>query len=219
MCARHASVSSNKCSIFTLVTVTQMQVVNPRRDPSWSFSFFVPGHSMPKGSLECKDLRVGGKRMHITVDREAVREWMKEVAVAALKVKHQRIARGDNSFPYDAPMTLWPLFVFRRPYTIPEGPPVQSSGRPTADGTPTAFGDTDKLVRVIGDALEPGVISLGKSGRTKAHKAAVIRNDCLITEMEKPRKAFEDEGVGLQWGAYLKLTRASEEPVNLRLYV
>jgi len=84
-----SSVSSNKCSIFTLVTVTQLQAVDPKRDPLWHFSFFVPGHSMPKGSMSCKDLRVGGKRMHITVDREDVREWMKDVAAAALIAKAQ----------------------------------------------------------------------------------------------------------------------------------
>jgi hypothetical protein len=173
---------------------------------------------MPKGSTESKPLRLGNRTRWVDVDRLEVREWMSQVAKCALIERQRRVARGDTSFPYEAPMMLQAWFVFDRPRTQPVGPPITSGGRTTKEGIKAAFGDLDKLVRAIPDALESGQISTGKDGRTKVPKAAVIKNDSLITQIVC-RKAFRDEAGMRPAGCYFTLLRASEDPVDLGPFV
>lgn len=188
------------------------------KDPDWTFTVFVPGHCMPKGSPEAHTRKFGNTRKIVIIDKTEVRLWMAAVAAHALQVRNARVARGERSFPYNAPMKLWSAFIFERPRTQPEGPPIVASGGTTKEGVKAAIGDLDKLIRAIPDALIPGRISLDDHGKHWAPKASVIRDDCLITRMGEPVKAFRDEAGGVPAGAYFKLTRAPEDPIDMSLY-
>ena len=185
-----------------------------RRDPDWSFTCHVPGHAMPKGSPAAKALKHGPRYIGVIVEREEVNAWVAKVAGIATRDRMRLVAQGDRSFPYEAPVELRALFVFPRPHTQPEGPPIVCQGA-------YAVGDLDKLVRAIGDALPSGQVSAGPGGRTKVPKAAVIKDDSLITSI-LTRKAFSDQTrrrQKLEPGVYFKLAAASGNPVDLGYYV
>lgn len=182
---------------MTVETLNPASAVNPKKDPDWTFTCFIPGKPMAKGSLR--------SRRGFLVDTDAVMAWVNKVVGHAIRDRMQRGALGDKSFPYEAPIELRGLFVFPRPHSQPIGPPITCSG-------PYAVGDLDKLVRAAGDAL-----AVGKRN-AKTIKAGVVKDDALFTEFTA-RKAFSDEGPDLQLGAYLKLLSAPEEPVDLAYYV
>jgi hypothetical protein len=161
------------------------KILDPRLDPSFTFTCFVPGKPMAKGSTETGFMKRNGRTVQVKVDREPVRDWVAAVAAAAILERQLPRAKGDDPFPYEGPVTLKALFVFPRPPSQPVGPPVTCKGL-------YAVGDLDKLVRAIGDALPPGSVSVGKSGSRKAPLAGVILDDRLITEISA-RKAFVDE--------------------------
>jgi hypothetical protein len=178
---------------------------------------------MPKGSTESVyQPRGNGRGVWVDVDKQEVRDWVGVVAQYAIIERQRRVARGDQSFPYAAPMELRVLFVFDRPRTTPEGPPIQNAGRGTKEGVKSAFGDLDKLVRAIPDALPDDkrypLISTGPKGRGKQAKAKVIVDDRLITDLVA-KKRFRDQVDMRPAGCYLTLLRASDDPVDLGLFV
>jgi len=192
-----------------------------RRAPGWSFTFFVPGHPMPKGSPEPKTLVVGGKRYTKVRDKTEVMAWVAKAAGIARQVKQRRIVQGDASFPYEAPVALSALFVYRRPRTQPTGPPIVSGGRVTKEGVRSAVGDLDKLVRAIGDALGLGTFSVDDHGKIRASRAGVIKDDRLITDFgDGPYKRFVDQVRPTpQPGCYVTLRPYDEEPIDLGRFV
>jgi Holliday junction resolvase RusA-like endonuclease len=185
---------------------------NPKRDPDWTFTSFIPGKPMAKGSPQPKTIRRGGQPFTFMVDRPDVMAWVAKVAGIATRDRMQRQAQGDKSFPYEAPIELRCLFVYPRPATQPTGPPIIHTGK-------YAVGDLDKLVRAIGDALTSGAVNVRNGNeRSKTAKAAVIIDDSRITKIWT-RKAFSDEGYGLEPGVYIKLLHAPEETIDMSFYV
>src|SRR5215203_1219120 len=85
--------------------------IDPRRDPGWTFNCFVPGKPMPKGSPQPRTLRQGSKSITFMVDRPEVMAWVAKVAGIATRDRVRRVAAGDKSFPYEAPVELQCLFV------------------------------------------------------------------------------------------------------------
>jgi Holliday junction resolvase RusA-like endonuclease len=182
-------------------------MVDPKRDPAFTFDCFVPGRPMAKGSPQPKT-----RRGHtIMIDRPAVMQWVATVAAHAYLQRHRRENVGDKSFPYEAPLELKALFVFPRPRSG-----MMTVGLPIICVGPNAVGDLDKLVRAVGDALSPGTVTIDHQ---KLAKAAVIEDDRLITDFGKVLKRFTDQVPGSQPGCYLKVCRASEESVDLSEFV
>jgi Holliday junction resolvase RusA-like endonuclease len=142
----------------------------------------------------------------VVADTPKALRWMAEVAAYAVQERRRLEARGERSFPYEAPLHLEVLFVYPRPLTgsLVTGPPVVCTG-------PNAVGDLDKLVRSVGDALPPGEIYLEES-RMRVAKAGVIKDDSQITKISA-RKAFSDEVGGRSPGCYLWLRHADRNPV------
>jgi Holliday junction resolvase RusA-like endonuclease len=150
----------------------------------WEFYIHVPGKPRAKGSQERKGKFLG--------ERDIVMEWVAIVSAYAIQERRRREAQGDKSFPYEGNLKLAASFVYERPK-------VSALTKPTAKNN---YGDLDKLLRSIGDALSPGEFWLH---RQKVAKSAVIADDSLITEITA-RKAFVGEtGVGQSPGAYIRL--------------
>lgn len=176
---------------------------------------------MPKGSPEPKTLKING-RYHTKVrDKTEVMAWVAKAAGIARQEKQRLIARGDLSFPYEAPVALSALFAYRRPRTQPAGPPIVSGGRVTKEGVRSAIGDLDKLVRAIGDALGLGTFSVDDHGKIRASRAGVIKDDRLITDFgDGPYKRFVDQVRPIaQPGCYVTLRTYDDQPIDLGLFV
>jgi hypothetical protein len=173
---------------------------NPRTDPAWTFDIYIPGKSLPKGSQVRKGRFLG--------DPDHILEWVAICAAHAIKERNIRRASGDTSFPYEERVKLWPLFVFDRPKRGTTDSPTSSN----------KYGDLDKLIRSVGDALAPGQFYL-KSRSGYVSKAAVMADDSLITRMGEPAKVFSDETIQhLPAGAYLHLERAPDNKIDGELY-
>ena len=150
----------------------------------FKFEVFVPGKPRAKGSQERKGKFLG--------ERDTVMEWVATVSAYAIKERSRRICAGDKSFPYAGNLKLRCVFVYDRP-------------KKTALTAPTAknnYGDLDKLIRSIGDALSPGEFWLH---REVVAKAAVIADDSLITEIYAYKRFREIADGDLPAGAYIWL--------------
>lgn len=185
--------------------------VDPKTDPNWQFAIYVPGRSRSKGSQEKRYRRYGNKTVVHLVEREATNQWVAKCAGFAMQERMRRQARGDRSFPYEERMKLWSLFVYDRP---------KSSSTPSPTGK-TVYGDLEKLIRSVADALCPGTFVCKWPDGTEevVAKAEVIADDSLITRFGEPAKAFSDETEqNLPAGAYLLLTRAPDDKIDGSLY-
>ena len=151
----------------------------------FKFEIFVPGKPRAKGSQERKGKFLG--------ERDIVMEWVATVAAYAMEERNRRRANCGDRFPYEGNLRLEAMFVYERPK-------VSALTKPTAKNN---YGDLDKLLRSIGDALSPGEFWLH---RQKVAKAAVIADDSLIVEIEA-RKAFREElgGIMPPQGAAIRL--------------
>ncbi len=151
----------------------------------WEFYIHVPGKPRAKGSQERKGKFLG--------ERDIVMEWVAKVSAYAIQERRRREAAGDKLFPFTGNLRLETVFIYERPK-------VTSLTKPTAKNN---YGDLDKLLRSIGDALSPGEFWLH---RQKVAKSAVIADDSLIVEIGA-RKAFAPE-LGNPYatpGAYIRL--------------
>lgn len=157
---------------------------NPKTDPDWTFELFVPGQPRAKGSQIRKGPFLG--------ERDIVMRWVATVSAYAIQERSRRIAKGDRSFPYAGNTQLRCVFIYDRPKT-------SSLTAPTAKNN---YGDLDKLLRSIGDALSPGEFWLN---REQVAKAAVIADDSLITEIIATKR-FRDTRDDLPAGAYIWLS-------------
>src|SRR3982751_865662 len=112
---------------------------NPKTQPCWDFGrLHIPGKPRAKGSQERKGKFLG--------ERDIVMEWVATVSAYAIQERRRREAAGDKSFPYEGTVCLEAVFVYERPKVSP-------LTKPTAKNN---YGDLDKLLRSIGDALSPG---------------------------------------------------------------
>ena len=195
---------------MTLVDVPA-SAVNPRTNPDWQFAVYIPGRCRAKGSQEKEYWRRGNKTVINLVERPNVQQWVAICAAYAIQERRRLEAQGDRSFPYEERLKLWSLFVYDRP---------KSSSTPSP--TPAkVYGDIEKLVRSVADALCPGEFYWKQpTGKMiKVAKAAVIADDSLITRLGEPAKVFRDETVqNLPAGAYLLLTRAPDNKIDGSLY-
>ena len=193
------------------MTAEVLPAIDPKRDPAFTFSCYIPGRPLSKGSPQPKTRRRGNVSRTIVADTPKTLRWMAEIAAYAVQERRRLEARGERSFPYEAPLHLKALFVYPRPLTgsLVTGPPVVCSG-------PNAVGDLDKLVRAVGDALPPGEIYL-EDLRMRVAKAAVIKDDSKITRISA-QKAFSDEVDGLAPGCYLELRHAEWDAAERRFH-
>src|SRR5215204_1216965 len=89
--------------------------IDPRRDPGWTFAFFVPGHPMPKGSPETRTLKQGGRRVTVVRDKTTVMAWVAKAAGIAMRDRMRLQAKGNKSFPFEAEVELSAVFTYLRP--------------------------------------------------------------------------------------------------------
>lgn len=196
-------------------------LLNPKQHPDWTFSFFVPGHPMPKGSPITRTVFIAGRRRTQVRDKIEVMAWVAKAAGIAKQKRMRLEAQGNKSFPYLGAVSLSAVFTFQRPRTQPPPAlPIISSGPKTKEGIRSAVGDLDKLVRAVGDALGFGDFSVDDNGKARASRAGVLKDDNLITDFEHgPYKRFVDQVPGSEPGCYLKLAPARTININLALFV
>jgi hypothetical protein len=155
-------------------------------DPDFTFGpFYIPGRPRAKGSQIRKGRFLG--------ERDTVLQWMAIASAHLILERRRRESLGMSySFPYAGNLRLDAVFIFDRPKVTPLTSPTAKN----------SYGDLDKLLRAVCDALAPGTFVYGH--QTVA-KAAVIADDSLITSISA-RKAFcEEMGEGWQQGAYIRL--------------
>ena len=103
-------------------------------------SFFVPGDPIPKGSM--KAFVVGG-RARLTNNDERTKPWQMAVAMYA--------RQNWSNLPSEAAFSIQACFFLRRPRSHYTGTGKLKNGAPPFPTMKKA--DTDKLFRLVGDAL------------------------------------------------------------------
>ena len=158
---------------------------NPRTDPSWTFGpFHIPGRPRAKGSQIRKGRFLG--------ERDTVLEWMAISSAWLVQERRRRELDGERCFPYEGTIRLDAVFIFDRPKSTPLTSPTAKN----------SYGDLDKLLRSICDALAPGTFVYNNQ---TVSKAAVIADDSLITAIEASKCFHEEAPPGYEQGAYIRL--------------
>ena len=174
--------------------------------PAFVFRLYIPGKPIAKGSMRGR-VSNGKALVYNPAD---VLAFMRHVTTLALSEKNRMInadPRADQ-FPYKYPCEAFALFVFERPSSYPTGPPM-------GKGIELKDGDTDKMPRGIGDALQ------------KRGGAGVIVDDKQIQLWHNPWKIYEDQldpddPMFSEYqgpGVYLKITEFTPRPVKLSDYL
>ena len=191
---------------MTLLAPTLLPVTYP----AFTFRLHIPGKPIAKGSLDTR--WINGHS--VAYNPAEVQTWMRKAKTLAIS-EHNRMIKADphnDQFPYRWPCEAWALFIFDRPSSYPSGPPIGKGGE-------DKDGDTDKMPRGIGDALQVG--------NKKYPGAGIIADDKLIQLWHDPWKIYEDQldqtdpmfphyqGPGV----YLKITEFVPRPVKLSDYL
>lgn len=111
----------------------------------------IPGTPKPKGSLKCIGARGRGGHQLIEDHRPGQKEWRDRIAnTVRTKVR--------TRYPRDVPVAVDVVFTLPRPKSHYRTGRNAHMLRDTAPDWPTGqrTGDTDKLFRLLGDALEDG---------------------------------------------------------------
>lgn len=139
-----------------------------RVGPVW-----VPGHPITKGSVSCKTPHQRGLRQNIQPDNPAMTLWEDKVAACV------RWRSNHLPLPLDGPVELKVTFHFKRPARTAFK--VAPYGR--------GPGDTDKLTRCVGDAIE---------------RSGVLVDDAHIVKIlaEKIWSPTGEEGVSVELRPY-----------------
>jgi Holliday junction resolvase RusA-like endonuclease len=142
---------------------------------------WIEGKPRPKGSLKPNVHRRRNGRMAVTLHDDPDSEAWKLKMIAGIREQCKitpvivgRVITGFDPAPYPGPVQVYAAFYFERRQSVNGGPlPTHATDWPMADD----IGDTDKLQRNLGDALE---------------QSGLIANDRNIIRWRNPIKLWAD---------------------------
>jgi hypothetical protein len=182
----------------------------PTQKIPFRFSLFVPALSYNGGWAKCYSKgHLGPNRRGKYADTDEVYAWVNRITSYAM-AKRAKLQLAGTQFPHRGPVQCAALFVFNRPHTQREGPPI-------IHASDYAVGDVDGLQKALGDAI------IHESKNARYPKAGIIQDDRLIVRWLDPQKAFIDQ---VDWqdqkpgaGVWFRVEEYDDEPINIGRYV
>lgn len=154
---------------------------------------FVAGKPRPKGSLKPRVVRHPKGQMKITLHDDPDSEAWKRTMIKSIRAQYGIVPIvvsgkivGFDPAPYPGPVMVRAIFWFARTIGVNgEVWPSHNTPWPIADD----IGDTDKLQRNFGDALE---------------QSGLIANDRNIVKWIDPEKVWTTDLPGVEWWVYVR---------------